>query len=477
MDLSKLTIESAHKLLTDGEISAVELTSHYLAQIDSRNKELNAFLSIRADKALADAQAADVRIKNDQAGYLTGIPIAVKDNILVKDEICTAGSKILENYKAAYDATVISRLKREGAVILGKTNLDEFAMGSSTENSAYGPTKNPHNVARVPGGSSGGSAAAVAADMCLGALGTDTGGSIRQPAGFCGVTGLKPTYGAVSRFGAVALGSSLDQIGPLAKNVKDTALIFETISGHDPLDSTTLPSRERGVNKINELNIRDLKIGWPKEYFEAEGLDPQVKEMVMKAIKWLESAGAQIKEISLPHTAYSLAAYYIIQPAECSANLARYDGIRYGAKADTPDLIATYFKSRGQFLGAETQRRIMVGTYTLSSGYYEAYYAQAQKMRALIKQNFINAFENVDVIMAPVSPDVAFKLGEKTEDPLKMYAADIFTVPANLAGVCGLALSCGKINELPVGLQILGPWFGENLLFKLGEYLENGLSL
>lgn len=461
-------------MLDSGEISAVELVSKYLGQIDSKNKELNAFLSVRAERALADAKEADVRIKNNQAGYLTGIPIAVKDNILVKDEICTAGSKILENYRAAYDATVVSRLKKDGAVVLGKTNLDEFAMGSSTENSAYGATKNPHNVARVPGGSSGGSAAAVAADMCLGALGTDTGGSIRQPAGFCGVVGLKPTYGAVSRFGAVALGSSLDQIGPLAKTVKDAALIFETISGHDLLDSTTLPSRERALDRIDEFNVRDLKIGWPREYLEAEGLDPKVKDTIMKAINWFESEGAQIKEISLPHTEYSLAAYYIIQPAECSANLARYDGVRYGRRADSENLSDVYLKSRGQFLGAETQRRVMVGTYTLSSGYYDAYYTQAQKVRALIKQDFVNAFEDVDVIMAPVSPDVAFKLGEKTEDPLKMYAADIFTVPANLAGVCGLALNCGKINGLPVGLQILGSWFGENLLFKAGEFYEAG---
>ncbi|MBI2465866.1 MAG: Asp-tRNA(Asn)/Glu-tRNA(Gln) amidotransferase subunit GatA [Candidatus Sungbacteria bacterium] len=465
MDLSKLTIESAHKLLTGGEISAVELTTQYLAQIDSKNKELNAFLSVKAEKALVEAKEADVRIKNDQAGYLTGIPLAVKDNILVKDDICTAGSKILENYKASYDATVINRLKREGAVILGKTNLDEFAMGSSTENSAYGPTN---------GGSSGGSAAAVAADMCLGALGTDTGGSIRQPAGFCGVVGLKPTYGAVSRFGAVALGSSLDQVGPLAKTVKDAALIYETISGHDPLDSTTLPSRERALNNIDEINISDLKIGWPKEYFETDGLDSEVKNMVMKAINWFESQGAEVKEISLPHTRYSLATYYIIQPAECSANLARYDGIRYGQRSESDNLLSLYTQSRGKFLGSEVQRRIMTGTYTLSAGYYEAYYTQAQKIRALIKQDFINAFEEVDVIMAPVSPDVAFKLGEKTNDPLKMYAADIFTVTANLAGVCGLALNCGKINGLPVGLQILGPWFGESLLFKIGEFYEQG---
>ncbi|MDP3764275.1 MAG: Asp-tRNA(Asn)/Glu-tRNA(Gln) amidotransferase subunit GatA [bacterium] len=474
MNLRDLTIEKAHELLTNGKISAVELTSHYLKEIDSKNKELNAFLSVHAEKALASAKEADVRIKNGEASYLTGIPIAVKDNILVKNEICTAGSKILENYKASYNATVIERLNRENAIILGKTNLDEFAMGSSTENSAYGVTKNPNDTLFVAGGSSGGSAVAVAADLCLGSLGTDTGGSIRQPASFCGVVGLKPTYGTVSRFGAVALGSSLDQIGPMAKTVKDVALIYETISGHDPLDSTTVPNNTRPQDRINEINIADLRIGIPKEYFEAKGLNHEVKDIVMKAVKWFESQGATIKEISLPNTEYSLPAYYIIQPAECSANLARYDGMRYGMRAEAKDLIDTYFKTRGQFLGAETQRRIMVGTYTLSSGYYDAYYSQAQKVRTLIKQDFINVFEDVDVIMTPTSPTTAFKIGEKTADPLEMYAADIFTVTANLAGVCGLSLNCGKINNLPVGLQILGPWFGENLLFKVGEYYELG---
>lgn len=473
MDFKNLTIESAHKMLTDGEMSAVELATHYLAQIDSKNKELNAFLSVRAEKALVEAREADKKIKNNQAGYLTGIPLAVKDNILVKDDVCTAGSKILENYKASYNATVIEGLKREGAVVLGKTNLDEFAIGSSTENSAYGPTKNPYDVERVAGGTSGGSAAAVAAEMCLGALGTDTGGSIRQPAGFCGVVGLKPTYGAVSRFGAIASSSSLDQIGPLAKTVQDAVLIFDAISGHDPLDSTTVPNQTRNSDRVSELNINDLKIGLPKEYFEAEGINREVKEKVLAAVKWFESQGAQIKEISLPHTKYALAGYYIIQPAECSANLARYDGIRYGKKSEAEDLMSVYTKSRGEFLGAETQRRIMVGTYTLSSGYYEAYYAQAQKVRALIRRDFKKAFEEVDVIMSPVSPSVAFKLGEKIQNPLEMYAADIFTVTANLAGICGLSIPCGKVDNLPVGLQILGPWFGENLLFKVGEFYES----
>ncbi len=470
---SNLTISRARELLDNKEISAVELTQYYLDQIKSKNKDLNAFLSV-SESALDQAQEADKEIKNGQGGSLAGIPLAVKDNILVKGEICTAGSKILEKYKASYDATVITQLKRAGAVILGKTNLDEYAMGSSTENSAYGPTKNPIDIQRVPGGSSGGSAAAVAAELCLGALGTDTGGSIRQPASFCGVVGLKPTYGAVSRLGAVALGSSLDQIGPLAQTVQDTSLIFDVISGHDPLDSTTVPNNARTAERLAEINIGDLRIGWPKEYFETKGIDLKVKETVMKAISWYEAQGAKIKEISLPHTQYALAAYYIIQPAECSANLARYDGIRYGESArGGRDLMSVYTQSRGEFLGEETQRRIMIGTYVLSSGYYDAYYSQAQKVRSLIKQDFINAFEEVDVIMTPTSPVTAFKIGERAADPLAMYAADIFTVTANLAGICGLSINCGQIDGLPVGLQILGPWFEENLLFKVGEFYQN----
>ena len=473
IDLHNLTIKSARELLDKGEISAVELASKCLAEIDSKNKELNAFLSINPERALGEAKEADKKIKEGKTGMLTGIPLAIKDNILVKGDKCTAGSKILENFIAPYNATVIERLYRAGAVLLGKTNLDEYAMGSSTENSAYGPTKNPHDKSRVPGGSSGGSAAAVASNMCLGALGTDTGGSIRQPASFCGVVGLKPTYGAVSRFGAVALGSSLDQIGPFAKTVEDTAFIFDVISGDDPLDSTTIPNSARPAPDSSDLSIKDLKIGIPKEYFEAKGLNKEVGDAVKKAINWFESQGAEIKEISLPHTEYSLAAYYIIQPAECSTNLARYDGIRYGKSAGDGDLLSLYSKSRGKYLGLETQRRIMIGTYTLSSGYYDAYYSKAQKVRTLIKKDFMDAFEKVDVIMSPTSPTTAFKLGEKTSDPLKMYAADIFTVTANLAGVCGLSVNCGKINGLPVGLQILGPWFGENLLFKVGSFHES----
>ncbi len=467
--LLNLTISRARDLLDAKEISAVDLTQFYLNEIKAKNKNLKAFLSV-SETALAEAKKADQEIVAGRASHLTGIPLAIKDNILVKDQICTAGSKILENYQASYDTTVIARLKRVNAVFLGKTNLDEFAMGSSTENSAYGPTKNPLDETRVAGGSSGGSAAAVAADLCLGALGTETGGSVRQPASFCGVVGLKPTYGAVSRFGVAALGSSLDQVGSFGKTVKDTALIFDVMAGADPLDSTTVISPPRDL--IPEIEINDLKIGLPKEYFEAPGLNPEIKSLVQKAIQKLETAGAQIKEISLPHTDQALATYYIIQPAECSANLARYDGIRYGQRANGQDLLSVYMESRGQYLGLEAQRRIMIGTYVLSSGYYEAYYAKAQQARALIKQDFAKAFEEVDVIMTPTSPTTAFKLGDKTSDPLAMYAADIFTVTANLAGICGLSVPCGQINGLPVGLQMLGSWFDEHLLFKVGEFFE-----
>lgn len=472
MDLSSLTIKHARELLDKGEISAVDISEEYFAQIDSNNENLNAFLSINTERALDEAREADKRIKENNAGILTGIPIAIKDNILVKGDRCTAGSKILENFMAPYNATVIERLYRENAVLLGKTNLDEYAMGSSTENSAYGTTKNPHDESRVPGGSSGGSACAVASNMCLGALGTDTGGSIRQPASFCGVVGLKPTYGAVSRFGAVALGSSLDQIGPFAKTVEDAAIIFDAISGHDPLDSTTVPDSAKPSDRISEFDIKDLRIGIPKEYFDAEGLNNEVKEIVKKSVLWFESQGAKIEEISLPHTKYSLPTYYIIQPAECSANLARYDGIKYGVREKGEDLINTYLKSRGKYLGAETQRRIMIGTYVLSSGYYDAFYSKAQKVRSLIKKDFTEAFEKVDVIISPTSPTTAFKIGEKTQNPLEMYAADIFTITANLAGICGLSVNCGKINGLPVGMQILGPWFGENTLFRVGDFFE-----
>ena len=404
---------------------------------------------------------------------LSGIPMAVKDNILVEDVRCTAGSKILENYIAPYDAQVVKKLKEKEVVILGKTNLDEFAMGSSTENSAFGSTRNPHDLTRVPGGTSGGSAAAVAANLCSFALGSDTGGSIRQPASFCGVVGLKPTYGAVSRFGLIAFASSLDQIGPLTKTVEDARIVFEAISGKDPLDSTSVE-----INLKSEiLSLKSIKIGVPKEYF-IKGIDPEVEKVIKAAIKKYEEMGAKIEEVSLPHTEYALPCYYVIVPSEASANLARYDGIKYGyskisnLKSQISNLLDVYLKSRGEGLGAEVRRRIMLGTYALSAGYYEAYYLRAQKVRTLIRKDFDRAFEKVDAIFTPVSPTPAFKLGEKIDDPLTMYLSDIFTVSVNLAGLPALSLPVGKARKLPVGLQIIGKPFEENKILEIGEIFE-----
>lgn len=384
-----------------------------------------------------------------------GEPIAVKDNIMVKGMPCTAGSKILENYIAPYDATVIKRLKKSGFCIVGKTNLDEFAMGSSTENSAFGPTLNPHDTSRVPGGTSGGSAAAVAADMVDYALGSDTGGSIRQPASFCGVVGLKPTYGAVSRYGLIATASSLDQIGVLSKTIEDAKMIFDVIKGHDPLDSTSvdLPLAPRIPEKI--------VLGIPREYFK-KGLDPEISKLIKCRIKQLKKLGFKTKKVSLPNTKYALAAYYLINYAESSANLARFDGIRYGGP-------------RTKF-GEEVKRRILLGTYILSHGYYEAYYLQAQKIRRLIKQDFDKAFKKVDLILGPVAPTTAFKIGEKVDDPLAMYLGDIYTVPINLAGIPAMSIPCGQINNLPVGLQIIGRPFEEELIFYLGNVCQRNFS-
>jgi aspartyl-tRNA(Asn)/glutamyl-tRNA(Gln) amidotransferase subunit A len=406
------------------------------------------------------------------------VPCAIKDNILIEGKKCTAGSRILENYLAPYDATVIKKLKTAGAIFLGKTNMDEFAMGSSTENSAFGATKNPHDLERVPGGSSGGSAAAVAADECVYALGSDTGGSIRQPASFCGVVGLKPTYGAVSRYGVMAMASSLDQIGPLAKNVADCKLVFDAIKGKDKMDSTSAnsPTADR-----RPLTVDKLRIGLPKEYF-AKGIDPAVEKLVREAIAKMEKQGAKIEEISLPHSEYALASYYIIIFSEISANLARFDGVKYGfsaggdASLETNDLLSVYLKSRQHGFGDEVRRRIMLGTYSLSSGYYDAYYLRAQKVRAKILEDFKKAFTKVDLIMTPVAPTTAFKIGEKTADPVQMYLSDIYTVPVNMAGVPAMAMPCGKVDNLPVGLQIIGPHFSEELIFEAGQVVEDMLK-
>jgi aspartyl-tRNA(Asn)/glutamyl-tRNA(Gln) amidotransferase subunit A len=510
MDLSSLTISKAAQLLRNRKISSVELTRAYLAAIEKQNKDINAFISVYPEEAISQAKEADkIFAKSEKPHILAGIPGAIKDNILVKAQRATAGSKMLENYIASYEAAAARLLREAGAVFLGKTNLDEFAMGSSTENSAFGPTRNPYDLDRVPGGSSGGSAAAVAGDMALWALGSDTGGSIRQPAGFCGVVGLKPTYGAVSRYGLIAMASSLDQIGPITKTVEDAEIVFNVIRGRDEMDSTsTNPKSETpkenkfptGQVRNPKSEIRNLRIGVPKEYF-SEGIEPVVEQAVRGAIKKLEEAGAQIIEVSLPHTEYALACYYIIQPAEVSSNLARYDGIRYGARinadidadqrgktqrnsAPSPHKSALeelYFEMRGKGFGSEVKRRILLGTYVLSAGYYDAYYAKAQQVRRLIRDDFVKAFEKIDVIIAPTSPTLPFKFGEKTSDPVSMYLADIYTVSANLAGVSALSIPCGKteirnekleIRKLPIGLQIIGKRFDEKTILRVGDAIE-----
>jgi len=481
MELTELTITQAHEGLVKKEFSALELCQAYLDKIKNDNKKINAFLIINEDLAISQAKKIDEMIlEGREMPVLAGIPFAIKDNILVENIKCTAGSKILENYIAPYDAQVIKKLKEKEAVILGKTNLDEFAMGSSTENSAFGSTRNPYDLSRVPGGSSGGSAAAVAANLCLFALGSDTGGSIRQPASFCGVVGLKPTYGAVSRYGLIAFASSLDQIGPLTKTVEDCQIVFEAIKSEDEMDSTSvkLNSKSEILNpkqiQNSKFKIKNLRIGVPKEYF-IKGMDEEVERVIKEAIKRYEELGAKIVEVNLPHTEYALPCYCIIAPSEASANLARYDGIKYGmsnVKSKTSNLLDVYLDTRGEGFGAEVRRRIMLGTYALSAGYYEAYYLRAQKVRTLIKDDFGRAFKEVDAIFTPVSPTPAFKLGEKIEDPLKMYLSDIFTVSVNLAGLPAVSIPCGKVNNLPVGLQIIGKPFEEEKILAIGKILE-----
>jgi len=465
MELKDFTIGQIQEGLKKKEFSAVELTEYYLDEIEKKDKDISAFLTVVRDSALSQAEETDEKIaENQDLDILSGVPCAIKDNILVDGIKCTAGSKILEKYVAPYSATVVKKLKGKGAVILGKTNLDEFAMGSSTENSAFFTTKNPNDLNRVPGGSSGGSAAAVAGDMCNFALGSDTGGSIRQPASFCGVVGLKPTYGAVSRYGLMAFASSLDQIGPLAKTIEDCKKVFSVIKGKDKMDSTSIESKEGD----SDFEIKNLKIGVPKEYF-IKGMDPEVEKAVREAIKKYEGMGGKIEEITLPHTEYALACYYIIAPSEASANLARYDGIKYGySDLQGKSLLDVYLQSRESGFGAEVRRRIMLGTYTLSSGYYDAYYLRAQKVRTLIKRDFEKAFQKVDAIFTPVSPTPAFKMGEKIEDPLAMYLSDIFTVSVNLAGLPAVSLPVGEASGLPVGLQIIGKPFEEDKILSIG---------
>ena len=474
MELEELTIKRAHQGLIKKEFSVLELAQSCLKKTNIFDKKISAFLTVFEDSVITQAKEIDKKIsQGEEISILAGIPVAIKDNILIKDTKCTAGSKILENYISSYDATCISKLRKLGVVFLGKTNLDEFAMGSSTENSAFKKTRNPLDLTRVPGGSSGGSAAAVAANECIFSLGSDTGGSIRQPAAFCGVVGLKPTYGAVSRYGLIAFASSLDQIGPLTKTVEDCQIVFEAIKGRDEMDSTSISAKCKVQNAKRQPKIQNFKIGVPKEYF-IKGMEPEVEKLVKKAIKKYEEMGAKILEISLPHTKYALACYYIISTSEASANLARYDGIKYGKsdfleKTQFENLLDFYLKAKEQGFGDEVKRRIMLGTYALSTGYYEAYYLQAQKVRNLIRTDFEKAFEKVDFIFTPVSPSTAFKIGEKIKDPLAMYLSDIFTISINLAGLPALSMPCGEVQGLPVGLQIIGKKFSENEIFEVAK--------
>ncbi|MFA5996917.1 MAG: Asp-tRNA(Asn)/Glu-tRNA(Gln) amidotransferase subunit GatA [Candidatus Paceibacterota bacterium] len=469
IDLKNLTIKQAHELLVNKKMSVLELAEVVL-KVAEDTRDLNAYLEI-FDDVRAQAEVAQKMIDEGRATMMTGIPVAMKDNILIKGKIASASSKMLENYRATYDAGVTKKLREAGAVFVGRTNMDEFAMGGSTETSAFGVTKNPHDITCVPGGSSGGSAAALAANACLGALGTDTGGSIRQPASFCGVVGLKPTYGSVSRSGLIAMASSLDQAGPFAKTVEDAEIIFDCIKGYDPLDSTSYPD-----NLASKNYSKPKIIGVPTEFVHAKGVDPHVLKNFEESLEAMKKAGYEVKEISLPTLAHGLSVYYILMPAEVSSNLARLDGVRYGYHADGANLLEDYMKSRGEGFGREVRRRILLGTYVLSSGYYDAYYGRARAVQEMLKRDLAEAFKGVDIIATPTAPTPAFKIGEKSSDPLAMYLADIFTVPVNIAGVPAISIPSGFVDEegskLPLGIQFIAPHFGESALFATGKDFE-----
>ena len=471
-DVVGLTLHEARELLDRGEISSVELTQAVLDRIEDVEDRVKAFVTVTQDTALAQARDADARIAAGDAAALTGIPVQLKDNMCTRGIATTCSSRMLEHFVPMYDATVARRLYDDDAVLVGKGNLDEFAMGSSTENSAFFPTRNPWDLERVPGGSSGGPAAAVAAGECIFSLGSDTGGSVRQPAALCGVVGLKPTYGLVSRYGLVAFGSSLDQIGPLTKDVTDSAIAMNAIAGHDPRDSTSIAYEVPDYTKALTGDIRGLRIGVPEEYF-AEGIEPGVEQAVRTAIQVLEELGASVEETSLPHTPYALAVYYIIAPSEASANLARYDGVKYGYSTGQADSMWDAFqKTRQEGFGPEVKRRIMLGTYALSAGYYDAYYLKAQRVRTLIRREFDQVFERFDALVAPTSPSVAFRQGEKMDDPIQMYLNDIFTQPANIAGIPAISVPAGTSDGLPVGLQIMGKHLSEKALFRVAHAYE-----
>ena len=477
MSLHTLTIHQLREKLRGGDVSAREATQSLLNRIGAVDGKLKAYLWLNAEDALAQADAIDRSGVAKDGKLLGGVPIAIKDVINVEGQPCTCGSKILKGHTSVYDAFVIQRLREAGAVLLGRTNMDEFAMGSSTENSSWGVTHNPWDLERIPGGSSGGSAAAVAADEAFAALGSDTGGSIRQPASLCGCVGFKPSYGRVSRYGLVAFASSLDQVGPFTRDVADCALMMRVLAGQDRHDSTSVPQPVPDYTASLGKGVKGLRIGLPKEYF-IDGMDREVDGAVRAAIKKMQDLGAEVVEISLPHTDYAVAVYYLIATAEASANLARFDGVRYGARVTGEDVIEMYGNTRGEGFGPEVKRRIILGTYALSAGYYDAYYLRAQKVRTLIRQDFEKAFEKCDAIVTPTSPEVAFRIGEKTDDPLKMYLSDIFTIGANLAGICGVSLPCGFTNspKLPIGLQVLGKPFGEDTVLRVAHAYEQATA-
>ena len=471
--LTELSINQANKLLLSKKISSVELTQAYINKIESIEPKLRALITFVPDLALRQARSADKQISEGSTKELTGIPMVIKDNICTKGIKTTCASKMLQDFIPPYNATAVDKLYTSGAVLLGKANLDEFAMGSSTENSSFYPTSNPKDYSRVPGGSSGGAAAAVASNECMFSVGSDTGGSIRQPASLCGTVGLKPTYGLVSRYGLIAFASSLDQIGPLTKTVDDSASVLSVLSGHDQKDSTSLKHNySYDVQSINEPSIKGLRVGVPKEYF-VSGIEPAVNESVQAAIALFEKLGAKIEEVSLPHTKYALSVYYIIAPSEASANLARYDGVKYGHSSDSPGTMWDALEStRGEGFGNEVKRRIMIGTYALSSGYYDAYYLKAQKVRTLISREFNEVFKSFDILLTPTSPTVAFKQGTKTTNPVEMYLSDVLTIPANIAGIPAISLPCGFDNGLPIGLQLMSAPLNESLLLKAAKSYE-----
>jgi len=474
MELHEETIQGLHVRLKRREVSSEEVTQCLLGRISELNSEFNAYVTVDAEAALEQAREADLRLAKGDSSVLCGIPLAIKDNMNTQGMRTTCASRILENFVPPFDGTAVRKLREAGAVFLGKTNMDEFAMGSSTEHSIFGPCRNPYDRERVTGGSSGGSACAVAMDMCMGAMGSDTGGSIRQPAAYCGVVGMKPTYGRVSRFGLVAFASSLDQIGPITKDVTDCSLLLQVLCGYDPLDSTSVKEDVPDFSSFLTGDIKGLRIGIPKEYF-IEGLDTEVEEAIHNGVRTFEKEGAVTVEISLPHTSYGIPVYYLIATAEASSNLARFDGVKYGFRSgeSSSTLREMYHRTRSEGFGTEVKRRIMLGTYALSSGYYDAYYRKAQQVRTLIRQDFVDAFAHCDVILTPTTPSPAVRIGEKTDDPLQMYLLDVFTTSANLAGLPGLSLPCGYTAEgLPVGMQLLGNYFDEGTVLKAAFAFE-----